>query len=127
MTEEQKPRSEILGEIEALGQKLATAVRSLWESEESRKLRQEIGEGFTELGRQIETAVKSAQESEAARQISTQVKETVDKARESDIAGKVEQGLLSGLRELNEQLSKLIASLEKKEPPQAGPEGGAKA
>ncbi len=127
MTEEQKPRSEILGEIESLGQKLATAVRSLWESEDSRRLRQEIAEGFAGLGRQIDTAIKSAQESEAARQFSAQVKETVDKARESDIAGKVEQGLVSGLRELNEQLAKLIASLEKKEPPQAGPEGGAEA
>lgn len=120
MSEEQKPGSEILGEIESLGQKLVMAVKSLWESEDSRRLRQEIAEGFAGLGRQIDTAIKSAQESEAARRFS-------DKARESDIAGKVEQGLVSGLRELNEQLAKLIASLEKKEPPQTGPEGGGEA
>lgn len=121
MTEEQKPSSEILDELEALGQQLATAVKSLWESEDSRKLRQEIGEGFAELGRQIDTAVKSAQESEAVQQFEEQVKDTVDKARESDIAGKLEQGLATGLRELNEQISKLVGSPEEK--PEAEPEG----
>jgi phage-related protein len=121
MTEEQKPSSEILDELEALGQQLVTAVKSLWESEDSRKLRQEIGEGFAELGQQIDTAVKSAQESEAVQQFEEQVKETVDKARESDVAGKLEQGLATGLRELNEQISKLVGSPEGKT--EAEPEG----
>jgi heparin binding hemagglutinin HbhA len=120
MTEEQKPSSEILDELEALGQQLVTAVKSLWESEDSRKLRQEIGEGFAELGRQIDTAVKSAQDSEAVQQFEEQVKVTVDKARESDIAGKLEQSLATGLRELNEQISKLVGSPEGQ--PEAEPE-----
>lgn len=122
MTEEQKPRSEVVREIESLGEQIVTAVRSLWESEESRKLRSELGEGFAELGRQIETATRSAQESEAAKQLSEQVKETVDKARQADIAGKLESGLLTGLRELNEGLAKLIKSLEPEERPQDKPE-----
>jgi len=110
MTEEKAPKSEILDEIESLGQQLVTAVRSLWDSEDSRKLRQEIGEGFSELGRQLEQTVKSAQESEAAKELREQVKETVDKAREADIARKVEQGLVDGLRALNQELSKLVGS-----------------
>jgi hypothetical protein len=115
VTEEAKPHSEILEELQSLGQQLSAAVKSLWESEESRKLRKDIGEGFVELGKQLDTAVKSAQESEAAKQFTGQVKETMDKARETDIAGKLEQGLVTGLRELNEQLSKMISSLESKE------------
>ena len=59
-------------------------------------------DGFVELGHQVETAVKSAQESEAAKQFSEQVKETMDKARESDVAAKLEEGLVTGLRELND-------------------------
>jgi hypothetical protein len=129
MTEEQKPGGEeqtpgsaILQELESLGEQLATAVKSLWESEESRKLRQDIGEGFVELGRQIDTALKSAQESEAAKEFSEQVKETVGKARESDVAGKMERGLLTGLQELNAEISKLIDSMEAREPAEAEPE-----
>jgi hypothetical protein len=124
-TEEQEPGSEMLEELHSLGRQLSKAVKSLWESEDSRKLRQEIGDGFVELGRQLDSAVKSAQESEAAKQFSEQVKETVEKARASDVAGQVEEGLVTGLREMNAQLSKLIGSLETEEPAADEPEGDA--
>jgi hypothetical protein len=103
-----------LNELQSLGQQLATAVKSLWESEDSRRLRQEIGDGFSELGRQMDSAVKSAQDSEAAQQFRGQVKETVEKAKESDVVDKIEDGLATGLRELNVQISKLVSSLEDK-------------
>lgn len=119
MTEEQKQDSAVFDELDALGKQLSTAVKTLWESEDSRKLRQDLREGFAELGRQLDTAIQSARESEATQEFSDQVRETMDKARESDLAGKLEQGLVSGLRELNEELSKLVRSLEEKEAPQA--------
>jgi hypothetical protein len=114
-TEEQRPSSEVQEELEALGRQLSTAVKALWESEDSRKLRQEIGEGFVELGRQIDAAAKSAHESEAAKEFSAQIKETMDKARQADISENLERGLLSGLRALNQEISKLVKSLEEKE------------
>ena len=126
MTEEQPPgtedmasSSEILDELHSLGQQLTTAVKSLWESEESRSLRQEIEQGFVELGHQVETAVESARESEAAKQFGEQVKDTMDKARESDIPTKVEDYLVTGLRELNTQVSKMVTSLESSRTPKA--------
>jgi soluble cytochrome b562 len=109
---EQRPESELLGELQSLGKQLASAVKALWDSEDSRKLRQEIGEGFSDLGRELDDAVKSAQESEAAKQFSEQVKETMDKARESDLAGKLEEGLTTGLRQLNQQLSQMARSFD---------------
>jgi hypothetical protein len=121
-TEERAPGSQLMEELQSLGKEMATAIRALWDSEDSRKLREEIGDGFVELGQQIDTAVKSAQESDAAKQFSTQVKETMDKARESDVAGKVEEGLVTGLRELNKELSKLVGSLEDREKDEARPE-----
>jgi phage-related protein len=122
--EEQAAGGQIMDELQALGQELTAAFKSLWESPESRNLRQEIGEGFVELGNQLDSALKSAQESEAAKQFGEQVKETVDKARASDIAGKLEQGLVDGLRSLNEQVARLVSSVEthhsaQEEPPEA--------
>ena len=111
MTEEQKADDRLMEELQALGQQLSTAVRALWESDDSRKLRQEIGDGFMELGRQLDTAVKTAQESDAAQEFSQQVKGAMDKARESELAGKLEEGLVTGLQDLNEGLSKLVASM----------------
>jgi hypothetical protein len=110
--QEQTSGSEFMAELQSLGHQLATAVKSLWDSEDSRKLRQEIGDGFVELGKQLDSAVKSAQESEAAKQFGVQVKETGDKARESDVASKMEEGLVTGLKKMNEELSKFVTSLE---------------
>lgn len=107
----ERPKSDLVQELQVLGQELSAAVKSLWESEESRRLREEIGAGFVELGHQLDSAVKAAQESEATRQFQGQLKETVEKARESDMVDKIEEGLVSGLRELNVQISKLVDSL----------------
>lgn len=113
-TEKQQAGSEILDELESLGTQLVTAVRALWDSEESRKLRQEIGDGFVQLGHQVDEGIKAAQDSEAAQEFKAQVQETVDKARQSDVAGKLQENLISGLRQLNAELGKLVGSLEPK-------------
>ena len=113
-TEKKQASSEILDELESLGTQLVTAVRALWDSEDSRKLRQEIGDGFVQLGHQVDEGIKAAQDSEAAKEFKAQVQETVDKARQSDVAGKLQENLISGLRQLNAELGKLVGSLEPK-------------
>jgi len=119
MTEEKKPGGEIVDELHALGEQLVTAVKSLWDSEDARKVRQEIGDGFVELSHQVDEAIKTARESEATKEFETKVKETVDKARESDVAGQVQDGLVTGLRQLNEEMSKWVGSLTPVEEPTA--------
>jgi sorbitol-specific phosphotransferase system component IIBC len=109
MTEE-KSDSQLMDELHSLSTQLVTAVKSLWDSDESRQLRQEIGEGFVQLGQQVDEAIKTAQESETAQEFKTQVQETVDKARESDAAAKLEENLVSGLHQLNTELGKLVTS-----------------
>ena len=122
MTEERKPGSDLVEELHALGQQLSAAVRALWESEDSQQLRQEIGEGFVEVGRQVNAAVQSAQESEAGQQFSEQMKEAVDRARESDLAAQLEEGLATGLRELNRGIASLVSSLEPAAPAEEAPQ-----
>ncbi|MGC9335993.1 MAG: hypothetical protein ACP5JJ_17745 [Anaerolineae bacterium] len=117
MSEEKRPESQILNELESLGRQLTSAVKALWESEESRKLRQDIREGFVDLASEVDTAIKSAQDSETAHEFRGQVQGTLDKARESDVTRQVEDGLAAGLRQLNQEMAKLIASLER---PRAG-------
>ena len=116
MSEEQKPTGDVLGELKLFGQQLGTAVKSLWDSDESRNLRKEISEGLGEAVREMDKAVKTVQDSDAAKEFSQQVRGTVDKARESDVTDKIHQGLVSGLRDLNTELSKLLSSWETKQP-----------
>ncbi len=119
MTEEQKSSGEIIDELQALGEQLVTAVKALWESEDARQVRQEIGDGFVELGNQVDEAINTARDSEATKEFEAKVKETVDKARESDVAGQVQDGLVTGLRHLNEEMSKWVGSLTPAEAPEA--------
>jgi len=119
MTEEQRPRGEIVEELQALGEQLVTAVKALWDSEDARNVRQEIGDGFVELGHQVDEAIKTARESEATKEFEAKVKQTVDKARESDVAGQVQEGLTTGLRQLNAEISKWVGSLRPAEAPEA--------
>jgi hypothetical protein len=125
VTEEKKTGGEILDELNALGEQLAQAVKALWDSEDARKVRQEIGDGFVGLGHQVDEAMKTAKESEAAKEFETKVKQTVDKARESDVAGQVQEGLVTGLRQLNEELSKWLGSAASREAPDADAAGDA--
>ena len=110
--EEEQKTSPVFEEFQSLGQGLASAFKTLWDHDDSVRLRHELRDGFTELGRQFDAAIQSASESEAAQQFGEQIKDTVDRARESDVAGKVEEGVLMGLRELNNQISRFVTSIE---------------
>jgi hypothetical protein len=110
--EEEHRQNEIFDELSTLGQELASAFRAMWDHEDSRKVRSELQAGFTELGRQVDEAVKTAQESDAAKQFSESIKETVDRARESDVTAKVEEGVVTGLREVNRAMSGFVSSLQ---------------
>lgn len=116
MTEDKKPESDLLEEFHVLSQELTSAVRALWESDDSRKLRQELGEGFAELGRQVDSAVKTTQESETAQQVGEQMKEAVQQARESEFVATLEQGILTGLRELNQGIARWLDSVQTSAP-----------
>jgi DNA-binding GntR family transcriptional regulator len=123
--EEEQGTSPVFEEFQALGQELAGAFNALWDHEDSVKLRHELRDGFTELGRQFDTAIQSASESQAAQQFGEQIRETVDRARESDVASKVEEGVLLGLRELNAQVSRFVNSIESTEAAEAEAEAEA--
>jgi hypothetical protein len=77
------------------------------------------------LGQQIDEAVKSAQDSEAAKEFKEQVKDTVDRARESDVADQMERNLVSGLQKLNAELTKFVDSLSTAKTPSAEAESEA--
>jgi hypothetical protein len=121
MTEEQKPSGDIFAELRTLGQQLGTAIKALWEADETRHVRQEIQQGFVELGQHIDGAIKTAQDSAAAKQFGEQVKQTVDKAKESDVATQLEQGIVTGLQELNKQLGSFVDSWTKPGQPPTPP------
>jgi hypothetical protein len=100
----------IADELKELGKQLSAALKAVWESEERQELQREISEGLLALGEQIEEAVKTAHESEAFQEAKTDVEQAVAKAKQSDAAQNVRQGLLDGLQSINRELGKLAST-----------------
>ena len=117
--EEKADQGDITVELQELGRRLGAALQAALESDQSRNLQSQVSEGLQDLSRQVDETIKSARESEAAKDLGEQVHRVVKTARESDVAQDIERGLVRGLRELNEQLDKLIESLQPREAPEA--------
>lgn len=120
MGEEERPESRLADELRELGKQLGLALRAAWESEERQRLEKEIGEGLKDLGKQLDQALQAAKVSPQTQKVKEQVEKVVETARQSEAVQEIREGLISGLRELNEELRRLVEKMQKKE----GPTGG---
>ncbi len=116
MAEEPRSETNIVDELDKMGQLVAQAVRSAWESEERKKLEAEIVEGLRKFSDQVSTTAKKASESDAAQQIKAQAEKVAAEVKEKDVAEEIRKGLLAGLEVVNQELGKLVERLEKKAP-----------
>jgi len=121
MAEEPRTEKNITDELNKLGQQVADAIKAAWASDDLKKLQAEISEGLQKFGDQVGDAVQKASESEATKQLREQAEKVAVEIKESDVAGEVRKGLLTGLDALNKQLSKLLEKLETKEEPEEAP------
>ena len=107
MTEEEKneetreepapEEGELLSEMERLGRELGRSLQDAWDSDERKELESELTRGLDAAGKQITRMAREASETEAAQEI---------KQGASSVGREIHQGLLSGLRLLNRELSK---------------------
>jgi len=104
----------VVEELGELGRQLGAALKAAWESEQRRELQQEISEGLKALGDELEEAVKTARESEAIRELQADIKQAVETTWQSEAIQDIRRGLLKGLRQINQELSKLAASWQAK-------------
>jgi heparin binding hemagglutinin HbhA len=112
-----RPRAggDLKEELTRLGRQLAVVAKSAWESETSRNIQGEIKEGLEEVISQLDDASKKISASEETQRLRAQVERVVETAKESDISQGVREGFLSGLKELNTQLDKLLTRLSEPE------------
>ncbi len=117
MAEEPRTETSIADELDKMGQLVAQAVRSAWESEERKKLEAEVVEGLRKFSDQVSTTAKKASESDAAQQIKAQAEKVAAGVKEKDVADEIRKGLLAGLEVVNQELGKLVERLETKKAP----------
>ncbi|MCC7355370.1 MAG: hypothetical protein IT330_16635 [Anaerolineae bacterium] len=120
MSEEKRAESTLADELRELGKQLGLALRAAWESEERQQMEKELGEGLKDLGKQIEQAMASAKTSPQTQKVKEQMGRVVETARQSEAVQEMREGVASGLRELNEELRKLVEKMQQRQ----GPAGG---
>ena len=98
----------ILDEFGKLGNKVAAAFHTAWESEERKKADDEIRKALRMAGERMDEIAVDVRKSEVTKDLQTQATKTFDAVQNSEVTKKAKQGLLSGLKRLNDELTGLL-------------------
>jgi hypothetical protein len=108
-------RSNLTGEMQELGQRLAATARALWQSEQRQELQQEVTDGLRLLRDQLTGAIDTVRSNPKVQTFTDQVGQKVESGRSSDTFEEIRTGLSGGLRTLNEQLQRFTERLERQD------------
>ena len=99
---------EVVEELKQLGQQIGRALKAVWESPERQELEQEVREGLRTLGEQVDEALQVAKERLEAEGIPEQAQRVISSVEKTPVAQEIREVLLTGLRALNQELSRLL-------------------
>lgn len=112
-------RDDLMRQFQEFGQRLADTARAAWQSEQRQDLQQEIKDGLRTVRDQLNEAVEGARSSARTQGVTDTVKEQVtkvsDTVRSGELLDELRGGLVTGLRELNEQLRRFTDRLEQRD------------
>ena len=112
--------SGIMQEINQLGHKVASAVQTIWESDERHKAEEEVRKALKIAGERIDQVAETVRGGNVAKDIQGQATRAAEVVQKNDVAKQVRQGLLSGLRRLNEELNDFLEKNRADEQKSAG-------
>jgi hypothetical protein len=98
----------IMNELSQLGHKVAAAVQSVWDSAERHKAEEEIRKALKMAGDNIDRVAEDVRKSDLAKDVQGQATRAAEAVHKSDVTQQIKQGLLSGLRRINEELSEFL-------------------
>jgi hypothetical protein len=104
--------SDLTGELREMAQQLEAAFRAALESERTKQLQRDLAGGMRELSTQIQSALKSLQTNPRVQQAEERGRQVLSQARESKVAHDLQETIVSGISQLNDQLRKLVERLE---------------
>jgi len=109
---------EVGRQFQALGESLAEAFRTAWESEENRRHVKNMQEGLEAMIEQVGQALKEADASPEAQKIRGEAEKATESLRAAgeQTWQEVRPHLLSALDQINAQLQKMIGRLKEEEP-----------
>ena len=114
-------KDDLVGELREMGQQLEAAFRAAIESDRAKQLQRDLASGVHELSEQVKTAVKSLQSDPRVQQAEERGKQVVSQARQSKVAQDLQETIVSGIAQLNQQLRKLVERIESESGQSSGP------
>jgi heparin binding hemagglutinin HbhA len=99
-------------ELREMGQQLEAAFRAAIESDRAKQLQRDLVGGVRELSGQIQTTLHSLQANPRVQQAEERGRQVISQARESKVVQDLQETIVSGIAQLNDQLRKLVERLE---------------
>jgi len=122
MTDERETSGETWREVgdqfRALGQSLAAAFRTTWESEKNRQHVQDMQDGLEAMINDIGQAIQDASATPEAQKVRGEVEKAAESFRAAGGRAwqETQPHLLSALRQVNAELQKMVSRMEQREP-----------
>ena len=104
---DQQPESDLHSEFEQLGQNLKAALKTAWESEESRKLQAELKSGLAALEVGLRQAAQEVTTGETGQRFKAEVEDLGERVKSGQVESQLRKDLLSALRTVNSELQKM--------------------
>ena len=101
-----RPQSEFINELNKLGENLGQLMRSVWESEERKSIEREMTHGVEQLAKQLNQTLEQLKTDATVHNAKKTVKEAWETARGPKIVSEVQQGVVDTLKKVNEELTK---------------------
>lgn len=117
----------IMNELSQLGHKVAAAVQTVWDSEERHKAEEEIRKALKMAGDSIDHVAESVRKSDVTKDVQGQATRAAEAVQHSDVTKQLKQGLLSGLRRINEELNEFLDKSKAEEAAKSAGEAAAEA
>lgn len=117
----------IMNELSQLGHKVAAAVQTVWDSEERHKAEEEIRKALKMAGDSIDHVAESVRKSDVTKDVQGQATRAAETVQKSDVTKQLKQGLLAGLRRVNEELSEFLDKSKAEEAVKSAGEAAAEA
>lgn len=95
--EDAREGDELLEELDKLGREIGRGLKDAWKSDERKEIEAEVSKGIDVAGRELGKLARDANDSDAAKEL---------KKGATAVGREIRDGLLSGLRKINEELDK---------------------
>jgi hypothetical protein len=108
---------EVGRQFQALGESLAAAFRTAWESEENRQHLESVKAGLESMVGHIDQAIREASATPEAQKVRSEMEKAAQSARSSSAKAlqDAQPYLLSALHQVNAEIQKVISRLEQKD------------